>query len=68
MKTYRFFFHYNKKEQKMTVHFRKKCILVDDVICNTPCETKWNRSQPYLVMQGFASDIRIINSNIAHIK
>lgn len=25
---YRFFYHYNKPNNKMTVHFRKKCYIV----------------------------------------
>lgn len=64
MKKYRFFFHYNKKEGKMTTHYRGKCLITDDIICNAACETKWNKGQPHIVMQGFASDVRILNSNI----
>lgn len=67
MRRYRFFFHYNKKEGKMTTHFRKKCIITDDIICEPPCTTKWNKTQPYIVMQGYASDVKILNSNITHI-
>lgn len=47
----------------MTVHFRKKCYLVKAVDCLVPCETKWNRNQPKVVMQGWATNIAIgINS------
>lgn len=41
----------------MSVHFRGKCHVVDDVVCNRPCETKWNPKQPMLVMRGFAKDV-----------
>lgn len=43
----------------MSVHFRGKCNVVDDIKCLVPCETKWKRTQPRLVMQGFAQDVRI---------
>ena len=53
---YRFFYHYYKQYKKMSFHFKnEKCIVVDNVICNVPCETKWNiKSQPNLVMRGWA--------------
>lgn len=50
----------------MTVHYRKKCYPVDGVICLAACESKWNKTQPRLVMQGFAESVVIIN-NKAHI-
>lgn len=59
MKKYRFFYHYYKQYNKMSIHFKKKCTVVDDVICGVPCETKWKSGQPKLVMQGFAKDIQI---------
>lgn len=43
----------------MSVHFRGKCHVVDDVICKVPCETKWKATQPRLVMQGWASEVTI---------
>lgn len=55
---YRFFFHYHRHgERKMTVHFRGKCIQVDEVICKRPCETKWNKKQPRLVMRGYCKGV-----------
>jgi hypothetical protein len=45
----------------MSVHFRNKCYVVNDVECNVPCETKWNQQQPNLVMRGFAKNVSIIN-------
>jgi len=61
-KKYRFFFHYFKHKKKMSVHFKKQCIVVDDIICNVPCETKWNKTQPNIVMQGFAEKVLIENN------
>jgi len=63
-KKYRFFYHYFKQKKKMSLHFKKQCIIVDNIICKVPCETKWNKIQPYLVMQGYATNV-IIENNIA---
>jgi len=59
---YRFFYHYFKQKKKMSVHFRGTCTVVDDIECLVPCETKWNRTQPNLVMRGFAKEVRIRNN------
>lgn len=61
-KSFRFFYHYYKQKNKMSIHFKKTCIVVDDIECNVPCETKWKKRQPNLVMQGFARDIIIKNN------
>jgi hypothetical protein len=61
-KKYRFFYHYRRSDGKMSVHFKKSCIPCNDVICKVPCETKRNKIQPFLVLQGFAKDV-IINKN-----
>ena len=53
IKKYRFFYHYNKANNGMTVHFRGVCYPCKHVRCNVPSETKWNKTQPRLVMQGF---------------
>jgi len=65
-KTYRFFYHYNKQNKKMTVHYRGICYLVKDIDCQVPCNSKWNKTQPNLVMQGFAKEV-IINKDRATI-
>lgn len=62
MKKYRFFYHFYKQKGKMSVHFRNICTVVDDIICDVPCETKWKHTQPKLVMQGFATIIEIKNN------
>ena len=66
MKKYRFFYHFNKANKAMTVHFKKQCIVVKDVKCQVPCETKWNKTQPYLIMRGMATKVEIID-NVAYI-
>lgn len=66
-KQYRFFYHYYKQKKLMSVHFRGKCHVVKDIICERPCETKYNKRQPFLTMQGFANDV-IIKNNQAIIK
>lgn len=66
MRKYRFFYHYNKQNKKMSLHFKKTCYIVNDVRCIVPCETKWNKRQPNLVMQGFATDV-IISGGIGTI-
>ena len=50
----------------MSVHFKNSCTIVEAVVCNVPCETKRNKTQPRLVMRGFAKEIKIIK-NIAYI-
>lgn len=57
MKKYRFFYHYRRQDGLMSVHFRKKCTPIRDVECRVKSETKRNKEQPRLVIQGFATDI-----------
>lgn len=64
---YRFFYHYFKQKKKMSVHFKGQCHVVNDIQCNVPCETKWNTTQPNLIMRGFAKEL-IIENGIAVIK
>lgn len=51
----------------MSIHFKGVCYRADNVICDVPIETKWNKSQPNLVMRGFATSISIENK-ICYIK
>lgn len=46
----------------MSIHFKKSCTVVDNIECLVPCETKWNKKQPQLVMQGFAKNVRFKNN------
>lgn len=64
MTNWRFFYHYNKPKGKITVHFRGKCYLVDDVACFVPCSSKWNKSQPKLVIQGWAEKVTLLGNNL----
>lgn len=67
MRSYRFFYHYRRSENKMTVHFRGRCMSVKDVNCLVPTSTKWNEGkQPFLVMQGFAKQVTV-NKDVATI-
>jgi hypothetical protein len=59
MPKYRFFYHYFKARNRMTVHFRGVCRVVEHVECRVPCETKWSATQPRLRMQGFAERVEV---------
>lgn len=61
MKPKRFFFHFRKSTGDLTLHWKKQCIPIKDIVCNVPVETKWNKQQPLVVLQGFANNIEIIN-------
>lgn len=60
-----FFFHYNKPasatagKPKLSVHFQKKCHIVDHIECDVPCSTKHQKRQPRCVMKGAADFICI---------
>lgn len=56
-KKYRFFFHYRRSDKKMSVHFKNQCIPCLDIICHVPIETKRNKTQPFLVLQGFCENV-----------
>lgn len=56
---HRFFYHYFRGKKAMSVHFKGVCYVVDNIQCDAPCETKWNKRQPYLVMRGYAHEIVI---------
>lgn len=58
LKKYRFFLHYNKPHNAVTVHFRGKCLIAKDVACHVPTFSKFNKSQPRFVMQGFANLVK----------
>lgn len=60
-KKYRVFYHYFRKNNEMTVHYRGKCLHAKNVECNVPVETKWNdKQQPHLVLQGWSVGIKHI--------
>ena len=67
-KKYRFFYHYYKQKGKMSVHFRNTCMVAENIICEVPCETKWNNTQPRLVMRGYATEVIIDDKGDAIIR
>jgi len=67
VKPRRFFFHYRKQTRELTLHWNKQCISVRDIVCNVPVETKWNKRQPLVVLQGWATSV-IVENKIAVIK
>lgn len=68
-KAKRFFFHYNKPASltagypKVTLHWEGKCILVDEIRCDVPVQTKARKTQPRLVVQGFAKHVFLSSEN-----
>ena len=43
----------------MTVHYRERCFPCKNVVCEVPTETKYNKQQPRVVVQGFAREIEV---------
>ena len=57
-KTYRVFYHYYRRNNEMTVHYRGKCYHAKNVECRVNTETKWNdKQQPHLVLQGWTTEL-----------
>jgi hypothetical protein len=48
----------------MSVHYKKQCIQCQNIVCYADTETKWNKTQPQLTIQGFASRIEIKEDTI----
>lgn len=67
-----FFFHYNKplsrKAQKpiLSIHYNKKCLFVENIICKVPTKGKIRKTQPYFVLCGKTKEI-LIKDKIAYI-
>ncbi len=65
MRKYRFFYHYYRQYNEMSVHFKGICHRTKNVECKVPTETKWNdKKQPNLVLRGFAENIEIHDNKI----
>lgn len=70
MKLYGFYLHYNKpysqrfKTHKWSVHFKGKCYIVDKIVCNPKTESKLNKRQPHVAMQGFSEKVEEKNGII----
>lgn len=63
-KKYRFFYHYYKQFKCLSVHYRGKCHRVKHIDCQVATESKYNKSQPFLVMQGFASELVFVDDKV----
>ncbi len=61
---YVFFYHYFKQKKMMSVHFKNTCHVTMNVVCMVPCQTKWSKRQPYIVMKGLCSEIVIEEETI----
>lgn len=48
----------------MSVHYKKQCMQCKNVVCFADTETKWNKTQPQLVIRGDASAIEQIGDTI----
>lgn len=59
-KKYRFFYHYYRQYDCMSIHYKGACTRVDSVVCEAKNETKRNKTQPRLVIQGFSSNVKIV--------
>jgi hypothetical protein len=70
-----FYFHFNKPASKaagkpqLSIHFQKKCLIVDNLVCNLPVRGCIRKTQPHFVMKGKMkpSDLRI-EDGIAYLK
>lgn len=58
----RFFYHYFKAKKRMSIHWKGTCTVVDHVKTQgVDTETHRRKTQPFLVVRGFANDVRIEN-------
>lgn len=62
-----FWFHYNKPYSrqygvdKWTVHYDKKCLIVDSIKCYVPTFSRNRKKQPKVVMHGKANSLEILD-------
>lgn len=64
MKKYRFFYHYYRQYKCMSVHYRGQCYKTANVVCNAATETHWQKTQPNLIVRGWASAITVEDDKI----
>lgn len=66
---YSFYFHYNKpasvsaRANRLSIHYRKQCHVVESIECNVPLRTRNRKSQPRCVMTGKAKSLIIDNGH-----
>ena len=56
---YRFFYHYNRQKNKISIHFRGKCYLVDNLSICVAAVSKRSEKSPKFVVQGWTKGIKI---------
>jgi hypothetical protein len=67
-----FFFHYNKPASQkagkpiVSIHYKKQCILVENIVCDVKTWGHINKRQPRFVIKGFARNIDV-KDGIAYI-
>ena len=64
---WRFFYHYFRQKDKMSIHFQNTCYVVDHVVCQVPCESKRSTRQPRLRMVGWATRVEIVEGEIGQV-
>ncbi len=68
-----FWYHYNKPasaiagKPQVTVHFKKQCMLVDNLVCKVPTHGHIRGDQPKFVIKGKCKSIKIVDG-VAHIE
>ncbi len=60
-KKYRFFFHYRRKDDMWSIHFKGKCYPAEVLHCCVPCTSKKRDKQPRRIMEGWCYDVMINN-------
>ena len=66
-----FYYHYNKPasakagKPQLSVHYDKKCQIVDGLVCAVPTFSHINKRQPKVVMKG--RGVVTVTDGIAHI-
>lgn len=64
----KFWFHYNKpksqkeKKPQISIHYKSKCIIVDNLYCKVITNGKIRKTQPFFVMEGKCKNIEIIDN------
>jgi len=62
-----FWFHYNKQMSKkhnktiLTLHYKKTCHYIENIIINVPTWGHFKKDQPRFVIKGNANNIEIID-------
>jgi hypothetical protein len=58
--------HYNKPASRannkplLSVHYMKKCHIVDHIDCRVPLKSKHNKQQPFCVLRGKCDEVSFV--------